>query len=78
MSNTKRTSPALTATQMTPARVTSSFRGCVGCLDGIFGLEGVGFFAECGPGVGSLDGLGHGSEATFFTTLRQGTPSMRD
>lgn len=68
ISSTRTTSPALTATQIIPARVTSLDPGLSGdgFRGGWLGLDGV-FITGCEPGCGPVDGLGTGLTATFLT-----------
>ncbi len=68
MSNTRRSNPALTATQIIPARVTSAAwdRPGDGFRGGRFGFDGVGSYSRRGAGRGPVDGLGVGSAATLF------------
>lgn len=66
--STRTTSPALTATQIIPARVTSEVPGWSGVepWGGRLGLEGV-LITGCEPEFGPFDGLGTGLTATFLT-----------
>lgn len=66
ISSTRTTSPALTATQIIPARVTSVGPDWSGdCFRGErLGLDGV-FITGCEPRCGPVDGLGTGLTATF-------------
>lgn len=58
MSKTRRISPALTATQIIPARVTSAGPSGDGFGGGRFGLEGEGSFTGREAEFGPVEGLG--------------------
>ena len=72
MSKTRRTSPALTATQIIPERVTSSLtcRSGDGFRGGRFDRDGDGLPSGREAGRGPVDGLGTGSAATFVHLLK--------